>query len=370
MHTHYQLCDTKGAQIVAVLDPSCVECIKGCSTESEVTSSCKGVKVRRGKSQASGGTAFLCTSDVDQVKSTKVFKKNLLFYSSMIPIYAEVRDDIAKREFEKTSNLLHNLIKFNALELQELYALIPQDELVKSFRDQVEMVEGIVKRDPKESAGVFLRLLKNSVSVKNEFAVYQKLYDTSPTLNFAAHYVHKVILNVAHLFYQGMLENSLRIRVDACADRLSLDYESFQVALYHLLDNAVKYAESGTEIAFTFERSNSGIRICLTMESLAISPEELGELYRSGFSGQQAVLAKTAGKGVGMGIVRTLLGLNYATLTIKPGHPRSPKATLAGKTLRYATNIFAIDLATKSMVPSAGAAAPSHTTVIKPSGYR
>ncbi|MGJ7520229.1 ATP-binding protein [Variovorax sp. LT1P1] len=266
--------------------------------------------------------------------------------------YVQVKAEISRREFEKSTNLLHNLVKLNALELQELYALMPQEELAGSFKDQTVLVADIVRREPREAAGVLLRLLKNSVSVKNEFAVYQMLYNESPKLSVAAHYVHKVIFNVVHLFYQLMIERRLEIRIGASADRLLLDYVSFQVALYHLMDNAVKYAEPDSLIEFAFERGDFGVRINISMESLAVDPGEEELIFTSGKSGRFATLTKTAGEGRGMGIARDLLKLNHAGLKTVFGKARPPTARLAPKDIQFARNLFVIEFPPRTVVKS------------------
>jgi hypothetical protein len=198
---HYRIVEATGIPVISIMDPGCIECASSCGSESEIVPACGSrARRRRGAKTTTQGVAFLCTDQIDYVESSKLFKRHLAFLSAMAAEYAQIKAEISRREFDKSTNLLHNLVKLNALELQELYALMPQDQLAGSFKDQTHLVAEIVEREPRETAGVLLRLLKNSVSVKNEFAVYQMLYNESPKLSVAAHYVHKVIFNVVPSF--------------------------------------------------------------------------------------------------------------------------------------------------------------------------
>lgn len=341
-HTH--IADSKGEVIYSTIDPRCRACVKSCDSPNEIVASCghPGRK-RRGIKRLEVGSAFLCSDEEAHIASSKIFKKELAFLAEMALEIAKVREDIVRAEYERTNRLLHNLIKLNALEIQELYSVIPQDQLASTkFRDQLSKVEAIVVDDAKEAASALLRLLKNAVSMRNEFSAYKKLREPLDNLRPATHPIHKVILNVASLFYQTILERDLRISLGESDQHIIFDYDSIQVALYHLLDNACKYAEIGTEIVVNFCVQGDGYEIAFEMESLYIPDEEAESIFEDGVSGAQPLLMKTSGNGVGMGLIRDLLALNYAEFHVERGQPRVPKAKLAPPNVLYAKNRFII----------------------------
>ena len=116
-----------------------------------------------------------------------------------------------------------------------------------------------------------------------------------------------------------------------------------QVALYHLMDNAVKYAEQGTTISISFTSIGEDFRMTFEMESLSIDDDEFEKIFDDGFSGRHPRLVGSAGDGCGMGVVRDLLHLNNATIAIVRGSPRPPKAVLAPKKLLFSSNRFVIE---------------------------
>lgn len=312
-------------------------------------------KRRRGTIIAESGQVFLCSNKREDIESSKVFKKELAFLAEMIGRLAEIQKAMAEFEARKTNRLFHNLTSINAHTIQELYALVPQEELTAGFKQQKKIVQDRLAQAPAAAAEAFLRILKNEVSLRNEFSAYTKLYDPNPTLRVAKHYLHRVVLNVVNLFFQDFADKLIAITIAPTDARLNLDYESIQVALYHLFDNASKYAEPETEIKVEFDVSTMWVRMDIQMNSLHIGPDESTKLFEEGFSGAQAKLAENAGKGLGMGLTRELLRLNDAVITVKPGRSQyQSKSRIAQKNLRYATNCFSISFGSEAIAEAPG----------------
>lgn len=327
------------------------------SQASELTRGCfidQGTR-RRGVSIVDQGHIALCSSQKEDLESSKTFKKKIGFLSEMVIRLSAMRNELAEVEARKTNRLFHNLTSINAHTIQELYALVPQERLAASFKMQKAVVREKLLKDPDAMAAAFLRVLKNEISLRNEFSAYLKLYDPNPALRIAAHPLHKVVLNVANLFFQDFADRFISVVIEPTDLRLKLDYDSFHVALYHLLDNAAKYTEPGTELQLKFALGESGVRIDMVMTSLYISPTETTRLFEDGFSGEQPKIASASGKGLGMGMARELLRLNDAILTIKAGRNSWPSAhRLATSDVRYSVNVFSISFASDAILGGQG----------------
>lgn len=335
--------DSTGELIYSTTLSQCDRCVSDTSIESEITKNCCISKERRrGNVFSKSGQVFLCSERRDDVESSKTFKKKIVFLSDMVLYLSEMRRTIADSEAKKTNRLFHNLTSINAHTIQELYALVPQDSLSSKFRDQREIVKERLLRDPRASADAFLKVLKNEISLRNEFSVYSKLYEAKPTLRIAIHSLHKVILNVVNLFFQEFADRFIKVTIEPTSVRLKLDYESIQVALYHLFDNAAKYAMRDSEITVKFTEGDFGVRMDIVMRSLYISPHETTRLFDEGFSGEQPGIAGNAGKGLGMWMIRELLRLNGAVITVKPGRDEMRSVGIGQRSLSYATNVFSI----------------------------
>src|SRR5471032_2319208 len=346
---HILLKDSQENIIFSNMDPHCGTCAQQCKVTSEITYMCeKKEKRRRGFQKTISGTVFLCTADINYLESGRQFKKVLQIYSEMILQFQEIKKLIAKKETERVNRLFHNLTSLNGHSIQEIYALIPQDKLLKNFREQKKIVTEHLEENISGAAETILRLLKNEISVKSEFSVYRKLYDPNPVLRFSLHEIHKVILNVVTLFFQDFADRDIRVYISASNHKLKFDYDSFQVAVYHILDNAAKYAEPGSDIFVGFNSDAEKYIISFEMTSLHIEQNELNLLFEEGYSGTQAKNLGGAGSGIGMGLIKKLLNLNSAEICVKAGAPQPAKTNMVFQERKYAKNNFSIEFSSKN----------------------
>lgn len=318
---HIHLVDGKGNTLYSNLDERCRTCWEGTNSISTDFSCRPGEKRKRGKLSTEAGTAYLCTSSPDSIASNRMFKRELEFYVSMLDEVAKVRTALAEREAQKSRRLFHNLISLNAHALQDFYSMIPQDRLATfaGYRSQKELVKAELTRYPDDAARLFLNSLKNAAAVKSELAVFQKLYEVSPATKLKSHPIHKVVLNVANYFFQSFLDRGILLQIDKTDALVRLDYESIQVALYHLFDNASKYAEENSLVRIAFNRPSATFEICVEMTSLFLEEQARKRVFEEGFSGAGAHLIGRAGQGIGMGLIADLVKLNSGEFSVHWG---------------------------------------------------
>ena len=318
---HVHLVDARGNTLHSNLAASCLACYdrtQAIVADFECTA---GEKRKRGRISTKSGTAYLCSSASDCVASNRVFKRELDFYASMLDDIAKIQAGVAQRETQKLRRLFHNLISLNGHALQDFYSMIPQDKLANfaGYRSQKELVKDELTRYPDDAARLFLSALKNAAAVKSELAVFQKLYEASPTIRLMPHPIHKVVLNVANYFFQSLSDRGIFLQIDKTDALIRLDYESFQVALYHLFDNATKYAEENSRIRISFNRVSGIFEIAIDMTSLFLEESGREKVFEEGFSGAGAHAIERAGQGIGMGLITDLVKLNSADFQVQWG---------------------------------------------------
>lgn len=328
-HCHME--DPLGATVFSNLPPACLKCAKNWQgPQTELTEACgeRGAR-RRGLSVGKEGRVFLCTPDKDAIKSARVFKRELAFLGSLMHRVATIREELAKQETAKARRLIHNLISLNAHSLQDLYSVVSQDDLAsfarQKFRSQKDIIRERLMADPDAAASLFVRTLRNEGALKNELSVFKRLYDgaASPPKR-SSHSIHKVIFNVANYFFQDFADKTISTRIEDCDEKVEIDYESVQVALYHILENATKYCAPGSKLRIHFSSSESNFCVLLDMTSCHVKDAERNDIYQEGFSGSVPKKAGTAGQGLGMGMVRELLRLNSAEIDANWGIPLKP----------------------------------------------
>ncbi len=328
-----------GSEVYSDFLNECNNCISQCSVESKKIK-CPLFKDDRriGKSNNKLGEVFCCTTDKDMLKSSKSFKTEKLG-----KLLALQELEIAKEKINfDTKKLIHNLTKTNGHNIQELYALVPQEILTQNLTEQLRTIEQIIAEDPNEAAKTFLRIAKNNAAMKTEFSVFNKLFGGEPALHKKRNPVKKVTLNLFHIFFQKFKEINVYVAFDENQDYLIFDYESIHVCLYHLIDNATKYVLPGSNFHVHFKKDDKDFSIIMDMISLRIEDNEKDRLCEEGFSGKSARKLKKHGDGIGLGRVSKILSINNGELIIHPNVKPYKSKKFQG--YWYDNNLFEIKL--------------------------
>jgi len=350
--SHYHVVDTSGGIITSNLTRMCLRCAAECVTSNEVVNEC-GVreKRRRGRERSADGEVFLCTNDRDQLKSARLFKREIAQLASLCKRLATLRDEISRQEAAKARRLLHNLITLNGHALQDLYSFIPQDDLANfdrgNFRSQQEMIRSRVEEHPEAAARLFIMALKNEGAVKNELSVFKKIYDGASSFKRSPHSIHKVILNVANYFFQDFADKNVRVHIEPCVEKISVDYESVQVALYHIFDNAAKYCARDSVLKVSFTVTSDVLCALFDMQSFYVMEGERSSVFNDDFSGEIPRVTQKAGLGMGMGLIRELLIPNCAEIDAQWGNAAVVSTDLANHPA-YAHNTIIVRFRNRS----------------------
>ena len=343
---HAQILDGRGSVIYTTIPSQCQSCVIACNSESELTSTCgERGKRRRGKLTSQEGSAFFCTKESNFVNSSKLFRKELATLLQMNQRIAQIREEVSQQETAKARRLIHNLITLNAHALQDLYSVINQEELAaftqSSYRSQRDLIKNKLMSNPGVAADLFTRALKNGGAVKNELAVFKRMYDSGSTHKKALHSIHRVVLNVVNYFFQDFTDKQIGVSIEDFTGKVTIDYESVQVALYHLFDNAAKYCAPHTDLQISFASGDSQTCLLLDMQSCHVPDVERTKIYEDGFSGSVPQSQESAGQGMGMGLVRELLRLNNAEIDAQWGRCDSFDSLYAHNTIivRFKKNL-------------------------------
>lgn len=282
------------------------------------------------------GEVFGCSNSKDFCASSKTFISRL---ESIILGLKEI--EIIKEKLNLDSQkLIHNLTKTNGHNIQELYAVVPQDLLTQNLNQQLDSIQKKLIENPEEAARTFLRIAKNNATMKTEFSVINKLMEGESTIRNRRHQIKKVTLNLFHIFFQDFKDINVYVHFDENDDYLIFDYEILHVALYHLIDNATKYIRPNSTLNVKFQKEGDNFNLKLEMSSLKISNEEKKNIFQEGVSGHVAIKLGKSGKGLGLGTTAKILELNNAELIIENNF--EPQKAYKEKGIEYEENAFII----------------------------
>ncbi len=302
---------------------NCLNCISCNANKGYANVVCcyDGIKKRLGYTKNNTGILYACSS---KSKTTKIFKSEfealVLGMKTFIDLSAEIREYTRKDESKRLNRVIHNLKSINTHSMQELYMLIPQEELIKNnTRDKLQIVEEIIRKNSTQAAKTFFRIAKFNLSVKAEFSIYEKLLQGDIELDKRRHNIRDVIMVVLYMFFCDFNEMKIHVAVEDFHEKVNIDFESFQVAIYHIIENMSKYTapKTNAEIKFRIEK---GVQyVVFEMTSLYLNHGEEDDIFKEGYSGELAKKISKQGKGIGMYRAKKLIELNGGTIIFEPG---------------------------------------------------
>lgn len=313
----YRLLSSKGDVIFCNLDSDEIELISKIRDGGGIFT-VKGVKYRTANAVGTDGEIILSSSSSDYLKSSRKFNTTLDVLKNTIGSFSLFYGGVRKQVNEDTKRLLHNLISLNAHNIQEIYSLMPQEDLADKQSGHLDMAVRIVKSNPRDVAVSLLRIMKNNVSMKTEFSVFKKLFDDNPNLDRRSHEVHKVLMNVFYLFFSDFTDKGVLVHVNASKLKATFDYESIHVALYYIIENAAKYILPNTSIVVAFDDVGSDVRISFKMKSIQVKESEVNAIFEEGYSGVVPRKTGQSGKGIGMSRVKKIIVLNSGRIIFAP----------------------------------------------------
>ena len=238
---------------------------------------------------------------------------------------------------------------YNSHILQEIYQLIPQEEITSiDGKSQLKKIEQVLTKNPTNTSQSFLRILKNASLEKAEFDVFDKLYKTDPKPSFYEHSIHKIIFLTLNTFWLDFLELEIEVDIRSTNKLVIIDYNSFSVALGHIFDNAIKYALPNTKITIAFYENvlDDHFDINIDMISLKLNPCDKEKIFQEGFSGDYAKQKEVCGSGVGLFIARKMIEFNKGKIVFIPDI--SPKDRKKVDNTPYEKNRIRITLPDKN----------------------
>ena len=315
----------------------CIECIISNTKNGYAQIECKNDKLCKRIAYYVGkeGKLLLCSSDS---KTTKLFKEEFYALIPCIKSFSDIANRVSVESFQRIDRVIHNLKSINGHAIQELENLVPQTDIGNN--QNVEYVTKEIQEHPKEAALTFFRMAKFNRAMKAEFTVYDRLlHGDNISLQKQYHKVPGIVMSVLYPFFADFHEKEVYVYVDTIDTKVLLDFETFYVALYHLIENATKYVKPKTQISITFIAENNKFTIKMNMQSLYIENDEENNIFNEGYSGVWAKKTNRQGKGIGMFRARKLIELNDGILELKAGDDIS-----MADGIKYATNTFIISM--------------------------
>lgn len=304
-----------------------------------------------------GVRIFIVSSDVRHISSNSIFKRestaliNIIKNASILLNEEKERAIKESKEIAKSQaiKLIHNLKTLNAQNSQAAYLVIPQDVMNSDARKSMKTVDfvsslvGYVDAKKETAVKSLIRVAKNSMQFKSEIDVYNALINNDFRIKIRSHPIHRVTMNAFYVFFADFTDSFVNVRIGESNSSARIDYDTFQVAIYYVIENTSKYILPKTDLSVDFEhdKQKKKIKLTLSMISLSIYQDEVEKIFSEGFSGKEAKKSEKDGNGIGLNRCRSLLEHSNATIKVVTA-PQEFKECHYGR--NYQRNYFIIEM--------------------------
>ena len=141
----------------------------------------------------------------------------------------------------------------------------------------------------------------------NSLVTLSRMDEEKTPLRFAPFAVSDAVRETAESFRDFAESNGHALRLEIAPElAFSGDEYAIRQLVSILLDNAVKYAAEGTEIAFSLEKTKKGVLLSsANVSRMPVAPEELDKLFDRFYRADPA-RSGTGGFGIGLSIARSI----------------------------------------------------------------
>jgi hypothetical protein len=253
------------------------------------------------------------------INSSKLFRDLMDMIEQAMITVINFKNTFSLNQNEYVQGLLHNLTSINTYNIQDIFALIPQQVLTENLNTQHQVLRKIVAEQPNVTANTLLKLIKSNYAMKIEFSVFEKTVMKNPNIQKSDYSIREIVLSILQIFIDDFENHHISVSLDSNPKRLFLDYDTLFVSLYYILENAVKYCMPSSKFKiFLVEDGLTNFALIFDMISIKIDADEITKLTTKNYRSTNAVKLTPKGAGIGMHRVLKTLRLNNAKLEIIP----------------------------------------------------
>jgi len=238
---------------------------------------------------------------------------------------------------KRIRRVLHNIRTINAHALMEMRGVVPESFFKQHMKEVLVNAANHISTNSYKTAHGILEIAKDLYSIKTEFSVYNKLIKGNVALDKKLFNIRDVLMTVVYPFFGDFTNKNVMVEIQSYRESVRFDFETIQVAFYHIIENIAKYVKPNTHVVITFPVEDNFQKIVFSMESLHIEEREMEKIFSEGYSGKQAVKSNLQGEGIGLYRARRLVEQNQGHLIVIPG-----KDIAVFEDIEYSTNNFIV----------------------------
>lgn len=260
-----------------------------------------------------------CISDAkEHLSSSSIMRREAELLLTRAQEISDAKE-IAENEVQiHVNRLIHNLVTLNASNLQEVYFTIDEHS-IKTRQKGIswkELITDSINSDPYNAGLSLVRIAKRCSQVKNEISLYNSIINGTIETKIERHEVHRVLMSIFYVFFPDFTDNDVKVKISETKEVALLDYETFNISLYYIIENITKYIRPGSQLDVNISRDSYSLKIEFSMISLFLHPEEEIKIFMEGYSGIEAKKISKNGSGLGLFTAKKYLARSNADVTM------------------------------------------------------
>ena len=252
------------------------------------------------------GTVLATTTDVTERKAIEAERERLL-----------ASEQLARADAERANNIKDEFLAALSHELRTpLNAIVGWAAVLKRRAQygDADILKGVeaIERNARVQTQLIADLLDVSRITSGKLSLAREWFDPRETIEMSA----------------GALAASARarqIRIETTLDttpHILWDQARFQQVIWNLVENAVKFSESGGTVTVRLQALPGGIEIAVADSGRGISPAFLPHIFERFRQEDSSTTRGHGGLGLGLAIVHHLVEAHGATVTAESPGPR------------------------------------------------
>ncbi|MGD9189052.1 MAG: ATP-binding protein, partial [Desulfobacteraceae bacterium] len=142
--------------------------------------------------------------------------------------------------------------------------------------------------------------------------------DEARTIKFEVRHIREVFTTAMQICRSKAEQKQIEIN-QSCPDELQAKFDPslLEQAVVNLLDNAIKYSDSGSMVSLEAVRYDGSVRISIKDQGIGIAKKHLPRLFERFYRVDKARSRKLGGTGLGLAIVKHIAQAHGGRITVE-----------------------------------------------------
>jgi len=213
-----------------------------------------------------------------------------------------------------------------------------------AFRELIPILSRLKENDDLRYSILSHNLTETHANLQGEIGtiIDDELLQGTTQLDLSLRNIKQVLLSLSYPFYKDLGAKRILFSIDftegfAEENLAMIDYNFFNVAIHHFMNNVVKYCKYNSSVSVNLLLNP--LRLEFSMLSVHIDNMELDKIFNLNYSGKN--VGNLAGSGIGMFMTKKALLLMNSDIKIIPGSENGLDNYTG---LPYSNNVFIIYL--------------------------